>query len=69
IENVAELIPIEIKSGKTYTSDFFRNIGYWRKISGTIAEKCYIVYSGVPCTAGILPALLLPPGWRCSNVA
>jgi len=46
IENAAELIPIEIKSGKTYTRDFFRNIDYWRKISGTIAEKCYIVYGG-----------------------
>jgi len=30
-DNAGKLIPIEIKSGKTISSDFFKNLAYWNK--------------------------------------
>ncbi len=44
IDNAGELIPIEIKSGKTINSEFFKNIQYWMSISGF--TKGYVVYGG-----------------------
>ena len=38
------LLPIEIKSGKTLNSEFFKNIEYWSKLSG--AEKSVLLYAG-----------------------
>jgi predicted AAA+ superfamily ATPase len=40
------LIPLEIKSGKTVSSDFFKGLTYWSKISGKYAGRMYIVYAG-----------------------
>lgn len=37
-------IPIEIKSGKTITSDFSKGIKYWQKLQST--QSGYIVYDG-----------------------
>jgi len=33
VDNGDELIPIEIKSGKTLNAEFFKNMDYWRKLS------------------------------------
>jgi len=44
IDNAGELLPIEIKSGKTINTEFFKNILYWRSLSGV--AKGYIVYAG-----------------------
>lgn len=44
IDNAGELLPIEIKSGKTINSDFFKNIDYWNKLSGE--KKSMLLYSG-----------------------
>ncbi len=40
------LIPVEIKSGKTPTEDYFRNILYWNKISGGEAGNSIVIYGG-----------------------
>ncbi len=44
IDNASKLLPIEIKSGKTLNSEFFKNIEYWTKLSG--AEKSVLLYAG-----------------------
>jgi predicted AAA+ superfamily ATPase len=44
IDNAGKLLPIEIKSGKTLNSEFFKNIEYWSKLSGV--EKSVLLYAG-----------------------
>ncbi len=41
-----QLIPVEIKSGHTATSDFFEPLKNWSKISGVDPSLGYIVYAG-----------------------
>jgi len=36
----------EIKSGATYSSDNFKGIKVWAKLSGAKAEHCHVVYNG-----------------------
>ncbi len=44
IEKQQAAYPCEIKSGKTIQKDFFKNLLYWNKLSGS--EKAYIIYAG-----------------------
>lgn len=44
VENALNLFPIEIKSGKTITSDFFKNILYWQTLANQSGGA--IIYSG-----------------------
>lgn len=44
IEKAAHLYPIEVKSGKTITPEYFKNINYWLKLSGQ--SKGTVIYSG-----------------------
>lgn len=37
-------IPVEIKSGKTVTVDFFKGLSYWQKLTAT--QTGYLVYDG-----------------------
>jgi predicted AAA+ superfamily ATPase len=46
IDRGEKLIPIEIKSGKTYTKDFFKGLNYWNKLSGNSLESSFVVYGG-----------------------
>ena len=39
-----KLFPVEIKSGRTITSDFFKNLIFWQSVSGT-AEGA-VIYGG-----------------------
>lgn len=39
-----ELIPIEIKSGKTIVPDFFKGLNYWEKLSGN--PTGFVIYGG-----------------------
>lgn len=41
-----ELIPVEIKAGRTIAGDFFKNIQYFNKLSGQTPERSFIVYGG-----------------------
>ena len=44
IDIADDLTPIEIKSGKTINSDYFKNLKYWNNLSkGT---KSIVIYSG-----------------------
>lgn len=38
------ITPIEIKSGKTITSDFFKGLNYWKNLSGQ--KNSYLIYAG-----------------------
>ncbi len=44
VDNAGKLLPIEIKSGKTINSEFFKNITYWCNLSGT--KKSMLLYGG-----------------------
>ena len=44
MEQATGLVPIEIKSGQTITSTYFKGLDYWQKITGS--EGGYIVYAG-----------------------
>ncbi|MBI2411435.1 MAG: ATP-binding protein [Candidatus Kerfeldbacteria bacterium] len=47
IEQGDQLIPIEIKSGKTIVSDYFKGIQYWTNLAGMSAEHGYVIYGGM----------------------
>jgi len=42
----AQLSPIEIKSSKTFSSDFLKGIEYFKWLTGNRCEKSYCVYAG-----------------------
>ncbi len=44
IEKTNKRIPIEIKSGQTITSDYFKGINYWTKI--TNSKGGFVIYDG-----------------------
>jgi len=44
IDKSSELFPVEIKSGKTITKDYFKGLNFWEKISGK--SEGAIVYTG-----------------------
>lgn len=44
IDQAGELMPVEIKSGKTVHAEFFKGIEYWSKLSG--AKKSWVIYAG-----------------------
>ena len=46
VESGGNLTPIEIKSGKTINSEMFKNIEYWKKISGKSSKDSYLIYAG-----------------------
>ena len=45
-EKADELIPLEIKSGQTLNSDFFRGLDFWQKCSGIENQDSWLVYGG-----------------------
>ena len=54
-----DLLPIEIKSGRTVSQDYFKGIRYWQKLTGR--TDGYIVYAGQNRQSR-QPATVLP--WR-----
>ena len=44
IDTAGKLLPIEIKSGKTISSEFLKNLIYWDKLTGQ--KKSIVLYSG-----------------------
>ncbi len=46
IESLNETRVIEIKSGATYSSDFFKGLNYWQKLSGANDKQKAVVYGG-----------------------
>lgn len=43
-DNAGKLMPIEIKSGKTFQPDFLKNINYWKKLSHV--KSSVLLYGG-----------------------
>lgn len=39
-------VPVEIKSGRTASSDFFKEITYWNGLSGNPPDRSFVVYGG-----------------------
>jgi predicted AAA+ superfamily ATPase len=46
VEQGEQLIPIEIKSGKTIASDFFDNLRYWQALANQMTSPAFLVYGG-----------------------
>jgi hypothetical protein len=46
LDNGKEQIPIEIKSGQTFVSDFFAGLDYWRSLPGQNNCRPLLVYGG-----------------------
>lgn len=46
VEKAQTLIPVEIKSGRTYTKKFLSNLDYWKKISGDETTEAFLIYGG-----------------------
>ncbi|VAW29005.1 hypothetical protein MNBD_BACTEROID06-1498, partial [hydrothermal vent metagenome] len=44
VEEEQNIIPIEIKSGMTISSDYFKNLRYWNKLSN--AKYSIVLYGG-----------------------
>lgn len=36
----------EIKSGETFSPDYFKGVKYWAQLSGTSTENCFLIYNG-----------------------
>ncbi len=46
LEKGEEIIPIEMKSGKTMDNSFFDNLKFWYKITKTQTDSGFVVYGG-----------------------
>jgi len=46
IEEGLSLFPIEIKSGKTIASDYFKSLTKWNVMADNDADKSYVIYGG-----------------------
>jgi hypothetical protein len=46
IEHDSQLVPIEIKSGKTRNSSYFSNLQYWQHLSNEAVDNLIVVYGG-----------------------
>lgn len=46
VEDGAQLIPVEIKSGKTVARDFFSGLDRWKALAGSRAQSPTLIYGG-----------------------
>lgn len=46
LENGSSHFPLEIKSGKTISSDYFNNLKYYEKIAGSSYNEGFLIYGG-----------------------
>lgn len=46
IDTGDKLVPIEIKAGRTFTSDYFKNIKYYKGLSDNLSDEPIVVYGG-----------------------
>ena len=64
IEEGLTLFPIEIKSGQTVASDYFKGLAMWNEMAKADPDACYVIYGGELVqkrTAGNLV------GWRSAG--
>ncbi|WP_220681512.1 ATP-binding protein [Methanofollis formosanus] len=41
-----DLVPVEIKSSRTASPDFFKEITHWNRLSGNTPDRSFVVYGG-----------------------
>jgi hypothetical protein len=46
IEEGDSLKAVEIKGGKTLSTDYFKNLAYWAKLSDLSADNSVVIYGG-----------------------
>lgn len=46
LDEGVQLYPVEIKSGKTIVSEFYKAINYWKELAQSQAGTAYIIYGG-----------------------
>lgn len=46
IEQMDSLVPVEIKSSRTFSQSFFSGLNYWSRLSGSQAAQQYVIYGG-----------------------
>ena len=46
LENGTRAVPVEVKSGKTMSPNYFDNLKYWYQLTGELDKKAYVVYGG-----------------------
>ena len=46
LDKAGVLTPIEIKSGKTITSDYFKDLIFWNELAKNNANNSFVVYGG-----------------------
>lgn len=46
LEHGTKLTPIEVKAGKTISSDYFNNLSYWCKLADVDPATAFVVYAG-----------------------
>ncbi len=46
LDRAGELTPVEIKAGKTFNFSYFDGLNYWLNLSGSPAEKAWLIYAG-----------------------
>jgi hypothetical protein len=46
VEEAEYTVPIEIKAGKTVTSDFFKQFDYWRALAPKTTAQHLVIYGG-----------------------
>jgi predicted AAA+ superfamily ATPase len=44
--NGRDLIPVEMKAGRTANNDYFKEITYWNTLSGNTPDRSFVVYGG-----------------------
>lgn len=44
LENADTLTPIEIKSGRTISTDYFKNLNYWNNLAKNSSKNSFVVY-------------------------
>ncbi len=44
VDRAGKLVPVEIKSGKTISSEYFKNLEYWNRLSGS--KQSLVLYGG-----------------------
>lgn len=46
IEKANQILAVEIKAGKTYRKELFKNLSYWKKLTKTEKNSLFVVYAG-----------------------
>lgn len=46
LDNGSKVLPIEIKSGQTINSEFFKGLEYWRQLTGLADSPAILIYGG-----------------------